>query len=102
MSSNGIEFAKRVGIVCGAMLATGALVSALYTTATRPIMEAIADEREARIVADSMLASRLSGLSRDRIALLSVMEHPPGSRARDSELRHLRREWAAEEQERGR
>lgn len=93
---NGVEFVKKVGIVSGAVIAAGTIVSFVYGFATKPIMDAIADEARSRIAADERLADRLLDLSRDRIALLSILEHPPGSRARAEEIRTLRLEWQKE------
>ena len=96
MTKNGIEFAKRVGVVCGALLATGALMTGVYTLATKPIMNAVAEERSARIVADSALGKQLANLSHDRVMLLNLLEYPPGSRERKIEVQTLRRLWTEE------
>ena len=92
-----VEFCKRVGIVAGAIAGVLFLVNLTagfaWTTATRPIMEAIAAEARAREMADNRMADQVVQLSRDRLDLVDVMLTPVG-RERDSKLREIRNRWA--------
>jgi hypothetical protein len=92
-----VEFCKRVGIVAGAIAGVLVLVNLTagfaWTVATRPIMDAIAAETQARIGADIELTRRLETISRDRLDLIDVMSTPFGP-ARDRKLVEVRARWA--------
>lgn len=100
MTRNGIEFAKRVGIVSGALLATVSLGGVLWSftaaTVLRPVIEQVVkEERLARIAADSTLAVQLSVLSRDRIDLLDYLGAKDRNEARLL-LSRIRERWSRE------
>lgn len=83
--NGGIGFWKRLGIVCGAMLAAFALVSAIMTfMMTFFIVPAIGTvvgaEREARVRSDSILTVTMAKLSRDQVVLLALLAAPPTRR----------------------
>jgi hypothetical protein len=97
VTRNGIEFAKRVGIVSSAILLVSGVLTLFWTFAVAhlitPIMDRkIAEEREARVRAQSMLAEKLSELSKDRIVLLAVIETPQGSERRKL-VESIRQQW---------
>jgi hypothetical protein len=65
-----VSFWKKIGIVCGGMLAMFGLLGLLWTgaslitakawaVATKPIVVAISDERRARIEADSLIVEKI-------------------------------------------
>jgi len=94
-----IEFCKKVGIVAGAAAGVIFLVNMVtgfaWTTATRPIMDAIASEARAREEADREITHELSRLSQDRLDLIDVMLTEPGV-ARTRKLREVRSRWEAD------
>jgi len=97
---NGIEiqFARRVGLVAGAILTVILLANALAGILTRSIVlpavaDAIADEREAREKADRSQIATIARVARDQLDLLDAVGAPPERRARI--MIALRRRWAA-------
>lgn len=90
-----VEFAKKVGIICGAALATISFVNLLggfaISQVVKPaVQEMIAEERMARISADSSLAASLSSLSQDRVDILSILSRNGVARARAMERARAR------------
>lgn len=99
-----IEFMKKVGIVAGAVLAVmaisntlgGLIFSQAMAPVTREIVKQVTEEREARVAADQKLTASLmsmsNALSSDRLAILAVLEYPPG-RERSRRIRLIREAW---------
>lgn len=87
------EFAKRVGIVAGALVAvvtlSNALGSVLMRQAMVPVTEEIqrqvALERSERITADLQLSA-------DRLLILDILEYPPGPE-RSRRIERARNQW---------
>lgn len=97
MAGNGVEFAKKVGLVAGAALAVVSLGNTLGGFAVRQIVvpamrQVMAEEREARARADTELAAAITQLSSDRLVLLAILEYPVG-RERAEAVRRVRVEW---------
>ena len=96
MPQNGVGFAKRVGIVAGAVLTVIMLGNSLGGIVTRtmvvPAIErVVSEERAARVRADSLQWAALLRMSRDRIEILEVLEAPASERR--TRVRALRRQW---------
>lgn len=96
MTPNGIEFAKKVGIVSTATLAGFGVLTVLWSITVAsliaPVIEkSVSGEREARVRADSALAARLSSLSHDRVILLAVLGSEGTERRKL--IASIRRQW---------
>ena len=104
MAENGVQFAKKVGIVAGAFLATIAMGNILSGAVVKYMMQPVvadmvAEERRARVSADSLMTAQWAGvamkMSADRITLLEIMSTPPGSVQRERMIQKARRGWRA-------
>lgn len=89
---NGIEFAKKVGIVAGAVIACASIVSWTWGLATQPLWAEIRNEQRARVQADSMLAVTIRGMQHERLDLIDIMLAPPGP-MREKKLTETRARW---------
>ena len=100
MSGNGIEFARKVGYVGGAIIVVGTIVSVICAFAVsitvKPLVQQAADERSKIVQAlHEETAARIAWereYSQSRIDLVDVMMEPAGPR-RDGKLARIRQEW---------
>lgn len=88
-----VEFAKRTGIVAGALVAVLTLSNALGGVLMRQAMVPIAQEiqRQVAVERSERIASDLQ-LSGDRLLILDILEYPPG-RERSRRLARAREQW---------
>lgn len=90
-----IEFAKRVGIVCGAAIAFWTVASGIAAFAARPfIMESNAWRKadSLQVATLSQVAQRLEALDGKVQVIEKFVTSPEGSRARKRALETLRRD----------
>lgn len=89
-----INFAKYVGIVCGAAIASWTIISATtgwaWGLATTPILTSISEERRSRAAADSVIINRLEEMNGKFKIIGIALQYPPGSRLREKILAPLK------------
>ena len=96
---NGVEFMKKLGIVAGAIIAVGTIVSWIsgkaWVLAMQPIVsewnQQLSDERHARQFNDSLLVVKLNRNDRDRFELLELLLSEPKARA--AKVAQMRERW---------
>lgn len=81
MSPGLVDFSKRIGIVAGAMISVGIVVSVVWGLATKPIVDTIAEERRARVTADSLIIQSLDHVSLQVANIGVALASDPGSSA---------------------
>jgi hypothetical protein len=89
-----VDFFKRVGIICGALIAAstiaGGITGFVWQLATAPIVQAITAERVSRTTADSTIVTKLEGIEGRFRLIGKALTYPPGSMARERALAPLR------------
>lgn len=88
-----VEFAKKVGVVCGAMIAAGTLIqwagTFLWAQATAPMLDRF-DAIDRRIQAESQARQLADSLTLDQIANISrIITSSPGSRIRAEAMKDV-------------
>jgi hypothetical protein len=90
-----VRFFKYAGIVLGAVIAGSAVVSWIASTTVtairKPIMAGLAEERIARVSADSTLLSELRIMRSGQLYMIEALDADPHSRERERVLRAARR-----------
>jgi hypothetical protein len=101
-AKNGVEFARKLGIVAAAIIAVGTIVSYIsgkaWVMAMQPIVTewrtAMTEERYSRQLADSVLSWRMKRNERDRLDLLEMLMTPQDRRA--AKAAEIRLRWKAQ------
>lgn len=97
-AGNVVLFGGAGGVILAVIAAVGSYVWATeIKKVTTPIVNAIAEERAARVAGEQALAGKLSEMSRDRLDILEVITLPVGSAERDAAARTVFRKWAAQD-----
>jgi hypothetical protein len=102
MPKNGVEFARKVGIVAAAVIAVGTIASWVsgkaWTLAMAPIVTewklSLGEERHARQIGDSVLVERMRRSERDRLDLIDMILTPQGERS--AKAAEIRSRWRTE------